>query len=438
MVKKISKGILVGISSLTIFGAAMTTMSTATFASQKVTTVTFWTPWTGTDTIPIDDMVKKFNQTHSNIQVQILNSQSDPQKYEIALASGSPPDLILSAWNDIGSWAPDGAIQSLEPYIHQSHYNLSNFIPVGLQQTQSNGIQYALPYALQIESVLLYNKKDFKSAGIKSAPVTTGQLYQDAKQLTKRSNGKITQVGFIPDYPWLDVVFWPVIYGASFYNNANGKVTPNDPRAIQAINYEAGFYKFYGGETSVNAFRSGLGKAGTPQDPLITGQLAMMAGWDYNYPTQRGNSPSDPIGVAPFPYPTGHPQLKNSGIISSDAIFIPAMAQHKSQAWTFLQWLEQPYNQMAFATDGKNYSIPSVKSAVRALKKNKKMATMYPFYDAALSPNLKTFPNSVYINQYIQDLTDETQNVLNGQESAQAAMNKVLNEVQPLANKAKK
>ena len=130
--------------------------------------------------------------------------------------------------------------------------------------------------------------------------------------------------------------------------------------------------------------------------------------------------------------------LKISLLVSIDVTTSHAKAQHKSQAWTFLQWLEQPNNQMAFATDGKNYSIPSVKSAVRALKKNKKMAAMYPFYDAALSPNLETFPNSMYINQYLQDLTDETQNVLNGQEPAQTAMNKVLNEVQPLANKAKK
>lgn len=399
--------------------------------------IKMWTPWTGTDTQPIDDMVRRFNETHSNIKVQVLNNQNT-QKQEIALAGGTPPDVILTAWNDIGSWAPTGVVQSLQPYIQQSKYKLTDYIPVGLEQTQSNGVQFALPYALQVQSVLLYNKKDFAQAGIKTPPVTTSDLYQDAKKLTKRdASGNITQVGFIPDYPWLDVVFWPVVFGGSFYNKSTGKVTPNDPRDVQAINYEASFYKIYGGETAVNAFRSGLGKRGTPQDPLLTGQLAMAAGWDYNYPAQRGSAPSYPLGVVPFPYPTGHPELKNSGMISSDALFIPTKSQHKGEAWVLIQWLEQAKNQVAFSNSGQDhYSIPSVKSAVKTLLQNPKLKTMYPFYNAALSPNLKTFPNSSYINQYLQDLTDETTKVLNGQESAQAAMNLVQSEVQPLADKA--
>ena len=63
---------------------------------------------------------------------------------------------------------------------------------------------------------------------------------------------------------------------------------------------------------------------------------------------------------------------------------------------------------------------------------------MWDFYDRAKSKNLQGFPNNVYINEYLQALSEETDKVLKQQSSAQDAMNRVAEKIQPLADKAKK
>ncbi len=391
--------------------------------------ITFWHPWTAEDQGPIDAVVDEFNKTHKDVHVTVVGNQND-QKLTIALAGGSPPDIILTDSTSIIPWAAQGVIEPLDSYMKQSNFSTTQFIPGLMTDLEYNGHTYALPYSVGIESALLYNKKDFQAAGIQSPPKTLSELYADAQKLTKRdSRGNITQIGFMPDYPWFDPVFWPLVFGGKFYDPATKQVTPNDPANIQALEYERKFYELYG-TNQINLFKSGLGKDGTPDDPLVTGQLAMEMGWDYTDSQYRGDN--GPIGVAQFPYPDGHPELAGAGLMGSDAVFIPSKAQHKQAAWEFLQWMMGVQPQILFSKEG--YSIPSVTAALTdpSLVDDPKMKVMDPFFKMAVSHNLGAFPASTYAAQYAQALIDEGQKVLLGQESAAAAMAQVKQQIQPL------
>ncbi|CAN7763565.1 hypothetical protein LJR153_007162 [Paenibacillus sp. LjRoot153] len=46
-------------------------------------------------------------------------------------------------------------------------------------------------------------------------------------------------------------------------------------------------------------FKTSMGKRGQLRDPLLTGSLAMILGWEYDYPEDR--SDGGPVGVAPLP-----------------------------------------------------------------------------------------------------------------------------------------
>jgi len=399
--------------------------------SNEKVEITFWHVWSDKDSGPITARVDAFNKSQDRITVKVLGNQ-DATKQLTAISGGNPPDVALTYWNNIGPWAHAGAVLSLDDNIAKSKLDTANFIPAALERMKVGGQYYALPFTVSMASTLMYNKKAFQDAGITSPPETLEQLFEDAKKLTKRDGDTITQIGFIPDYPWIDNVFWPIIFGGNWVDDT-GKLTANQEANVKSIAYQRKFYEEFGID-QIGKFRSGMGQRGTPNDPLLTGKLAMMIGWEYNFSEER--KPDGPIGIAPFPYPADHPELKGSGIVGPRAVFIPKKAPHPEEAWEFMQYLIGQESQVDFSIDSK--TIPSLLSALDdpKLRKDEKLTTMLDFYDRAKSKTLQGFPNSVYINEYLQALTEETEKALKGQETPQAAMDRVVEKIQPLADKA--
>ncbi|MGG1314673.1 MULTISPECIES: ABC transporter substrate-binding protein [Cohnella] len=398
---------------------------------QEKVEISFWTTYSDADAGPITALVDNFNKSQDRITVKMLGNQ-DPTKQLTAISGGAAPDVLLTYWNNIGPWADAGAVLDLTEKIAQSGFDVNAVIPAAMERMKINGKVYAMPFTMSMASSLMYNKADFEEAGITKPPETLEELFEYAKKLTKKdADGNITQIGFIPDYPWIDNVFWPIIFGGSWIDEATGRVTPNAEANVKAIAYQRSFYEEFG-QNQIDKFKSGMGKRGTPQDPLLTGQLAMYIGWEYNFMPERGED--GPIGVAPFPYPADRPDLKGSGMVSPRAVFIPAKAKHKDEAWEFIQYLMQTDTQVQYSLDA--HVIPTLTAALSDdrlyVDSNK---TMWPFYERAKSENLNGFPNSPYINEYLQALTEETEKALKGTLSPQEAMDNVAKKIQPLADK---
>jgi len=395
--------------------------------------ITFWHVWSDKDSGPITERVTAFNESQDEIEVEVLGNQ-DATKQLTAISGGNPPDVALTFWNNIGPWADAGAVLSLEQFISTDNYDLNQYVPAALERMVVNGEHYALPLSMSMASTLMYNKKAFADAGITAPPETLEQMFEYAKQLTKKDGSNITNIGFIPDYPWIDNVFWPIIFGGDWVD-ANGKLTANQAANVASIAYQRQFYEQFG-DDQIAKFRSGMGQRGTPQDPLLTGQLAMMIGWEYNFPAERAED--GPIGIAPFPYPEANPELKGSGMVSPRAVFIPSKAKNPEAAWTFMKYLLGVDSQVEFAIDSK--TIPSVKAALddERLTKNEELKPMWSFYERAKSETLQGFPNSTYINEYLQALNEETEKALKGTISPQEAMDNVVAKIQPLADEANK
>lgn len=406
--------------------------SPASNGTQETVEIDFWNPFTGDGAKVVDEIMRKFNESQDRIVVKTLSNQ-DPQKQLTAISGGNAPDLVITYWNNVGPWSEAGAVLNLERLIEKSGFDTNPIIPAALERMKVDGEIHGFPISMSMANKLFYNKQAFADAGIAAPPETLEQLFEYAKQLTKRdANGNITQIGFIPDYPWIDNVFWPIIFGGSWVDD-NGKLTANQPANVAAIEYQAQFYKEFGVD-QINKFKSGMGQMNTPQDPIITGTMAMMIGWENWYTDKRGED--GPIGVAPFPYPEDRPDLKNSGMVSPVAMFIPAKSDNPEEAWEVMQYLLSEEVQIEYAV--KNKTIPILLSALDnpELTRNEEVKELREFYESAKSPNLNGFPNSIYINEYLQSLTEETEKALKGQISAQEAMDNVVEKMQPIADKA--
>lgn len=394
--------------------------------------ITFWHVYSDKDAGPLLQLVDDFNKSNDHITVKALGNQ-DATKQLTAISGGNPPDIALTYWNNVGPWSEAGAVLELNSLIDKDKYDTAQFIPAAIDRMKVGDKYYGLPLTMSMSNTLMYNKKDFQEAGLTKPPETTEELFEYAQKLTKKNGNNITQLGFIPDYPWIDNVFWPIIFGGSWID-ASGKVTPNKKENVDAIAYERKFYEAYGND-AIEKFKSGMGKRGTDQDPLLTGQVAMMVGWEYNFSEERKEGGT--IGMAPFPYPAAHPELKGSGMVSPRGVFIPKKAAHQAEAWEFMKYMVSAEAQVKFAAASK--TIPSITKALDDTRlKQADLSSMQPFYEWAKSKNLQGFPNSVYINQYLQFLTEETEKALKGQQTPQQAMDKVAEKVQPLADKAKK
>ncbi|WCF09295.1 ABC transporter substrate-binding protein [Paenibacillus thiaminolyticus] len=396
--------------------------------------ITFWHTYTDTDAGPINKVVESFNKSQDRISVKMLGNQ-DSTKQLTAISGGAAPDILLTFWNNIGPWAEAGAIMELSDNIQKDGFDVNALIQAAAERMSIHGKYYGMPFTMSMANSLLYNKKAFEEAGITAPPETLEQMFEIAKQLTKRDgSGNIKQIGFIPDYPWIDNVFWPIIFGGSWYDESTGKVTPNDPANVAAIAYQRSFYDEFGAD-QIARFKSGMGKRGTPQDPMLTGQLAMYIGWEYNFRDERAED--GPIGVAPFPYPAAKPELKGAGMVSPRAIFIPAKAKHPAEAWEFMKYLMTQDAQIEFSLEAK--VIPTIKAALDDERlRTDANKTMLPFLEAAKSENLEGFPNSSYINEYLQALSEETEKALKGTQTPQEAMDKVAQKIQLIADKAAK
>jgi multiple sugar transport system substrate-binding protein len=396
--------------------------------------IQLWNPFTGDGAAVVDGIIEKFNASQSEITVKSLSNQ-DPQKQLTAISGGNAPDLVITYWNNIGPWSEAGAVLNLEDFVKSSGFDTAQIIPAALDRMKVDGSIHGFPISMSMANKLFYNKKAFADAGIAAPPETLEQMFEYAKQLTKKdADGNITQIGFIPDYPWIDNVFWPIIFGGS-WDDGNGKLTANQKANVDAIAYQAAYYKEFGND-GISKFKSGMGQMNTPQDPIITGDLAMIIGWENWYNDKRGEDGE--IGVAPFPYPQDRPELINSGMVSPVAMFIPAKAEHQEEAWKVMQYLLSEEVQIEYAIQNK--TIPVRLSALDnpKLKENEATIPLREFFESAKSPNLNGFPNSIYINEYLQVLNEETEKALKGQISAQEAMDTVVEKMQPKADEAKK
>ncbi|BCG58227.1 ABC transporter substrate-binding protein [Paenibacillus sp. URB8-2] len=172
-------------------------------------TVTVWTyPVHGTYEDELKGLVSAFETEHPNITVktEMLSWAEGPQKFDVALNAGSPPDLYFHSVD--GTYVNTGLALDLDPYMTDDIKN--DYLPGTLELAQIGGKQYGLPL-YQFEWGWGGNKRILEEAGVDWKSIqqngwTWSQFTETAAKLTKKLANGSTQYGLVTDGTSLDFI----------------------------------------------------------------------------------------------------------------------------------------------------------------------------------------------------------------------------------------
>jgi multiple sugar transport system substrate-binding protein len=188
-IKKITLAILIviiaGVGSL--FATGTEEMATPS-AKTEVTTVTFWSLFTGGDGEFFDAMVDEFNATHTDIQMKTdtVKHESYYTKLTAALVADNAPDMIVCHQARLRNYILGGQLLPLDKYLEEINAPMDDFIDAPLNACMYEGKIYALP--LDVHPIIMFANKDLLAeAGIAELPTTMDELIADAKAVQEKT-----------------------------------------------------------------------------------------------------------------------------------------------------------------------------------------------------------------------------------------------------------
>jgi len=327
---------------LTFFMVLVAASPLVAAPGQKVV-LTFWNGFTGGDRPAYESLVKEFNATHPDIEVQMDIQPWDTlaQKLPAALATGQGPDLSTPDYNvgTIWQYVSSGFIAPLDDLYGSGANQIDRkaMAPKVLEGFSRGGHIYAAPANLAT-LLLYYNKDILAEAGIASPPTTMVEFRKDALRLTKKDpSGNAAQYGVaLADHQTISM--WPILIWADGGDliDAKGASMLGDAKTVAAVKAWA--------DLIVKNGISPIGQTGQGADNLFA---AKKAAFEMNGPWAAGQYKAAGINFDVVPIPTG--SAGPVTLASTVPIVLSQSSQHKDAAYVFLAWWNSKASQAKLA-----------------------------------------------------------------------------------------
>jgi multiple sugar transport system substrate-binding protein len=310
--------------------------------------------------------IDAFMAAHSGIKVQLeqLPYPDYWTKIITESAAGKGADVFWDTVPYFPQMVKQGVIENLDPLIKQDAYDMGQFYPqVAASYTYQNHL-YGMPADFGLAS-MVYNKDLFDKAGVTLpaeltwAPDGTGTFLAIAQRLTVDANGRHpTDAGFDPKHikQWgfmaenhdqTQYINWIPENGGNFMTDAFGKFSFNQPRAVEALQWQTDL---------INKWHvAPPPSAGNALDLFNRGQVAM-------YPAVNALLPfvvpkvSFKVGVTALPSGPQGRVVNVNGL----SFALNSHSKNKTAAWELIKWLGSPTSQKIMADGG--YVWPANKS----------------------------------------------------------------------------
>ncbi|WP_242051567.1 ABC transporter substrate-binding protein [Nostoc sp. FACHB-280] len=254
--------------------------------NDQVTRITLWhgiNPPVNRDVF--QKLVDKFNQTHSDVQVEsIYAGQLDQQMPKIltAFVGKVPPDILTFSPQITGQLIELNAIRPLEDWLDNLPLK-SDITPNLLDELKLDGHLWSVPLSTSNIGIF-YRPTLFKAAGITNTPKTWQELREAAKKLTVDRNGdnKPEQYGMLLPMgkgEWTVFSWFPFLSSAGGEIVRNGVPNLNNPQAIHALQFWQDLLK--DGSATLSPPERGY-----EEDAFLQGRVAMQITGPWTYITK--------------------------------------------------------------------------------------------------------------------------------------------------------
>jgi multiple sugar transport system substrate-binding protein len=380
-------------------------------------------------------IAESYNKVQSGIVVHATYGAT-VQQIVTAESGGKPPDIYFDCGNnDLGTWATNGVVYDLDSFIKKYHFDLNTLTSSARKLITFNGHVWAMPYLTDCY-MLLWNKNLFKKAGLdpNKPPRTIEQVQALWKKLTLRdSSGKITSLAMLPTYGGPDFVgtYLPVyinMFGGQLVSNDGKTITANCTQCVQALTWEADYYKTIGASNIDHFGAYNNPSTGTPQNLFLTNKIAMYVSgeWNPQFIKQYGDPKHFSYGVAPLPVPASRGNV-NVAEAGGNMGFIMRKAPHPEEAFKYLLWVQNLEPTVRFANVLNN--VPQIKAALTSnqLDPNPYFRT---FVHQAGVAQIQIFPNLPISAQYATELALVEDKVIHGKMTPKQGLDTVTSQMQ--------
>lgn len=290
-------------------------------------------------------------ETGIKLELQQVGWSEMRDKVTVAIAGGSPPDVVRvsSAWGDLV--ADQGMFLDLRPYLqrHEAQYRFSEFFPASVALwTDAAGRVYALGNDLDMMG-FFFNAELFDEAGVERPYEYTWDQWLDAARKLTRDldgDGRPDQFGFTNW--WFHYVTLVWANGGELFTPDLTRSALGSPQAREALAFYRRFFEL----NTVATFE--ISKAqGYPHSAahFKAGKIAMApaGAWMPNYyvwDAQKQQYAFDfDVGHMPASFRGGRAtSLEGSGYA------IPANAANKEDAFRFIAFITSNEWQSEFVT----------------------------------------------------------------------------------------
>jgi len=376
-------------------------------AQASATTLTFWNPFSGPDGSAMKQIVKQFNASQKNVQINmtIVPNANYTGSLTTAISAHKAPNMFVVDDVAMATYAAAGILTPVQQAADTVGLKQEQFYSSLWQGGNYKGTQYAIPMdALPL--TMYYNKAVFKANGLNpnTPPTNESEFLNDAKKMTHGG-----AYGFVVPPDWPEPFVWPTLlaqFGGQEMNVADQKVLYNSKAGVAALQLLHDWiykYKISPQKTAVDYDIKAIssGKAGM----IVDGP------WQY---TQLHSTLGSNLGVAAVPQWGPKP-----GVFLGQHYFAlyKSTGQDSTQtkaALTFIKYFEDNSILWAQAGDLPAYKPTLDSSAFKKLSYEVAIAKSLPY--GYLNPK---FPNygSVSTTLYPQII-----DALLGKKSPQAAL----------------
>jgi multiple sugar transport system substrate-binding protein len=382
----------------------------------------------------------------ADVKVSLVEGDLDIQQFLSAVAAGDPPELVYADRAQIGSFAARGAIIPLDKCISGEDIDTEQYRDPAIDQVTFNDSIYGIPEFNQIQ-VTMANTTLLEAAGVTLDDVNGSDwaAVSDANQKLAVSNGGVKVIGVDPKLPEF-LPLWAAGNGGALLSDDGKTAQLADPAVVEALEFGVGLYDAQGGFAAVKAFRDSADFFGAGNQ-FATNTLGAMPMEQWYINVLNDVSPDATISFDTVRDTHGKPLAFASG----SAWAIPAGSDNPAAACRFARtmtevdaWLAAAQARIDIRTEeGKPFTgiltgNETADEQVRALVQPTGSAQWDSAIKATYEANDNTFtlPPNPADAEFKTIWQDAVNRVLNGQDTAQAALEDANDKAQEALDKA--